>query len=71
MSDEEFLLRAVMPADQIDAMLQNNARAYYYNPALQPVLTLLEEIKSRPKVTRLQVRKGDFTLSLASQGGLR
>ncbi len=68
MSDEEFLLRAVMPGDQIDAMQQNNARSYYYNPALQPVLKLLAEIKARPKVARLQIRKEGFTLSLTSSG---
>mgnify|MGYP000995670343 CR=1 FL=1 len=68
MSDEEFLLRAVMPADQVDAMSQNNVRGYYYNPALQGVLKLLEQIKARPRVTQVQVKKGDFTLSLASHG---
>ena len=73
MSDEEFLLRAVMPGDQIDAMQRNSSltgsggrTGHYYNPALQPVLKLLDEIKRRPKVTRLQIRKGAFTLSLAS-----
>jgi len=68
MSDEEFLLRAVMPADQVDAMAQKNVRGYYYNPALQGVLKLLEQIKARPRVTQVQVKKGDFTLSLASHG---
>jgi hypothetical protein len=46
--------------------VQKNARGYYYNPALQGVVKLLEEIKARPRVTHLQVKKGDFTLSLAS-----
>ena len=69
MPDEEFLLRAVMPADQIDAMQRKTVRGYYYNPALQGVLKLLQEIKSRPAVTQLQIRKGDFTLSLGRHGG--
>lgn len=69
MPDEEFLLRAVMPGDQLDAMLRNDVRGHYYNPALQPVLTLLQEIKARPKVTKLQIRKGDFMLSLRGSGG--
>jgi oxaloacetate decarboxylase alpha subunit len=71
MSDEEFLLRAVMPGDQIDAMQRNTQLGYYYNPALQPVLKLLQEIKQRPKVTQLQIRKEGFTLSLASNSGNR
>lgn len=66
MSDEEFLLRAVMPADQIDAMVRKTDRAYYYNPAVKSVLKLLEEIKARPAVKQFQIQKGDFTLSLAS-----
>jgi oxaloacetate decarboxylase alpha subunit len=68
MSDEEFLLRAVMPADQIDAMQRNTQVGYYYNPALRPVLNLLEEIKQRPRLTQLQIRKEGFTLSLGSKG---
>ncbi len=68
MSDEEFLLRAVMPTDQIDAMLRNHARGYYYNPAVQPVLKLLAELKARPAVKQFQVSKGGFKLSLTSNG---
>lgn len=68
MSDEEFLLRAVMPADQIDAMLRNTERGYHYNPAVAPVLKLLQEIKARPPVKQFQISKGNFKLSLAQRG---
>ncbi|HTQ98977.1 MAG TPA: hypothetical protein VMH83_03265 [Candidatus Acidoferrum sp.] len=68
MTDEEFLLRAVMPADQIDAMLRNTVQGYHYNPAVAPVLKLLQEIKARPAVKQFQISKGGFKLSLAQSG---
>src|SRR5690606_28750554 len=38
MPDDEFLLRAVMPADQVDAMRTHGPDSLYYNPQLSPVL---------------------------------
>jgi hypothetical protein len=38
----------------------------YYNPALSPVLKLLEGLKTRPAVSRFKVQKNDFTLELRS-----
>jgi oxaloacetate decarboxylase alpha subunit len=66
MSDEEFLLRAVMPPDQVDAMHTRAPDQLYYNPALSPVLKLLEGLKTRPAVSRFKVQKNDFTLELRS-----
>ena len=36
-SDEEFLLRATMPAGQVDAMLAAGPAARHYNPSVRPV----------------------------------
>jgi oxaloacetate decarboxylase alpha subunit len=66
MSDEEFLLRAVMPADQVDAMHTRGPDQLYYNPVLSPVLKLLGELKKRPAVAHLKVQKQDFSLDLRS-----
>lgn len=68
MPDEEFLLRAVMPSDQVDAMRGWGNRPYY-NPALSPVLKLLEELKKRPAMAYIKVDKDDFSLSLRSGSG--
>ena len=66
MSDEEFLLRAVMPPDQVDAMNTRAPDQLYYNPELSPVLKLLTELKKRPAVSRFKVQKPGFTLELRS-----
>jgi oxaloacetate decarboxylase (Na+ extruding) subunit alpha len=66
MPDEEFLLRAVMPADQVDAMHTHAPDQLYYNPVLSPVLKLLEGLKKRPAVSHLKVQKEDFSLELRS-----
>lgn len=69
MSDEEFLLRAVMPADQVDAMQQRAPHQLHYNPQLAPVLKLLQELKDRKPVSHLVVKKDDFGLELKSTAG--
>ena len=66
MSDEEFLLRAVMPSEQVDAMQQRAPDLLHYNPELTPVLKLLKELNTRPAVSHLVVKKQDFGLELKS-----
>jgi oxaloacetate decarboxylase alpha subunit len=64
MSDEEFLLRAVMPTDQVDAMRTRAKNEMYYNPSLSPVLQLLEGIKKRPTLHHLTVSNDKLRLHL-------
>ena len=66
LSDEHFLLRATMPAEQVDAMLKAGPAPRHYNPDLQPTLKLLKELKSRP-VADLTVDRPGYQLRL-SQG---
>jgi oxaloacetate decarboxylase alpha subunit len=47
-SDEEFLLRAVMPAGEVDAMLAAGPAVTTYNPDTRPLLTLLRDVVARP-----------------------
>ncbi|NEK59292.1 biotin carboxyl carrier protein [Geodermatophilus sabuli] len=54
-SDEELLLRAHMPEDQVDAMLAAGPAPSHFNPSLAPVLTLLGEVGSRRTVHDLAV----------------
>ena len=44
LSDEEFLLRATMPAGQVDAMQAAGPAARHYNPALKPVMSLIRQL---------------------------
>jgi len=63
-SDEEFLLRATMPAQQVDAMLGAGPTPRRYNPDTRPILKLLRELERRPPVQRLVVEKPNFRLAL-------
>jgi oxaloacetate decarboxylase alpha subunit len=64
LSDEEFVLRAVMPAEQVDAMQRAGAAERHYRPEAAPVMRLLREVLSRRDVTRLLVEKPGFRLEL-------
>jgi oxaloacetate decarboxylase alpha subunit len=66
MSDEEFLLRAVMPQDQVDAMVAKRRPPRPYNPEVVPILKLLRELAARPPARRIQIDKPGFRLSLKS-----
>lgn len=63
MPNEELLLRAVMPAEQVDAMLAAGPFPRRYNPDTRPLLTLVRELVSRP-VSHLVVEKPQFRLEL-------
>ena len=63
MSDEEFLLRAVMPADQVDAMLAAGPAPQHYSPDAPPVLKLLRELTRRP-AAHVNIEKPGFRLTL-------
>jgi oxaloacetate decarboxylase alpha subunit len=62
--DEELLLRATMPAEQVDAMLAAGPARRHYNPDLQPILNLLRELHTRPALSDLVIDKPDFRLEL-------
>jgi oxaloacetate decarboxylase alpha subunit len=67
--DEELLLRATMPGEQVDAMRAAGPAKRHYNPDLAPVLRLLRELRTRPSVPDLVLEKDDFRLEL--HGGHR
>ncbi len=62
--DEELLLRAVMPAAEVDAMLAAGPARRHYNPELAGVLGLLAELGSRPAMAEVAVAKPGFRLEL-------
>jgi oxaloacetate decarboxylase alpha subunit len=72
-SDEEMLLRAHMPEEQVDAMVAAGPAPRHFNPELAPVLTLLGELGSRASVHDLDVSKPGLRLSVrrASPEGTR
>jgi len=66
--DEELLLRAVMPAAEVDAMLAAGPARRHYNPDLAGVLRLLAELGSRPPLAHFAVSKPGFSLELRGAG---
>lgn len=65
-SDEEFLLRAVMPAEQVEAMLRADQTPRRYNPDARPILKLLEGVLRRPPRREVVIEKPGFRLELRS-----
>jgi oxaloacetate decarboxylase alpha subunit len=66
MSDEEFLLRAVMPPDQVDSMQARSPHHLHYNPEIAPVLKLLKEMKEKNPPAYFEVKQPGFRLALKS-----
>ena len=64
--DEEFLLRAVMPGDQVDAMLSAGRSRGTYTPEAAPMLRLLKELASRPAARDIVVERPGLRIALHS-----
>jgi oxaloacetate decarboxylase alpha subunit len=67
LSDEEFLLRATMPAGQVDAMKQSGPAERVYDPETVPVLNLIRQLVTRRDITYLSIEKSGFKLELRGQ----
>ena len=64
LSDEEFLLRATMPAGQVDAMKAAGPAEQTYDPDMAPVMSLVRQLTARRDISYLSVEKGSFKLEL-------
>ena len=69
LSDEEFLLRATMPAAQVDAMRAAGPAACHYDPESKPVMELLRRVLKMRNIAELSVVKSDFRLDLRGDAG--
>jgi oxaloacetate decarboxylase alpha subunit len=65
LSDEEFILRAVMPAEQVDAMQPPGVAPRHYDPEARQALAVLKEMLSRPGGSPISVSRPGFNLELA------
>jgi len=70
MDDEEFLLRAVMPADQVDAMMAAGRSRATYTPEAAPLMKLLRELAARPSARDLVVERAGIRLALHTGGSV-
>jgi oxaloacetate decarboxylase alpha subunit len=64
LSDEEFLLRATMPAGQVDAMRAAGPAARHYNPTLKPVMSLIRQLAERRDLSHVRIEKAGFRLEM-------
>ncbi len=64
LSDEEFLLRAVMPGGLVDAMNVAGPAARHYDPATKPVLALLYRLLAQRDLAEIELQKPGFRLAL-------
>ena len=64
LSDEEFLLRATMPAGQVDAMLAAGPAQRRYDPSVKPVMDLIRTLTARRDLSSVSVEKAGFRLAL-------
>jgi oxaloacetate decarboxylase alpha subunit len=66
--DEEFLLRATMPAGQVDAMIAAGPAERHYDAAVPPVISLIQKLTSRRDVSQVSVEKAGFRLEMRRAG---
>jgi oxaloacetate decarboxylase alpha subunit len=64
LSDEEFLLRATMPAPQVDAMLAAGPAPRHYDPSGRPAMTLIRALTKRRDLGSIVVEKPGFRLEM-------
>ncbi len=62
--DEELLLRANMPGDQVDAMIAAGPARRHYDPHLVGVHRLLRELATRPRFTEFALTTPELSLEL-------
>jgi oxaloacetate decarboxylase alpha subunit len=66
LSDEEFLLRATMPAEMVDAMRAKGLAPREYDPSTVALMNLLRDLLKRTDVDELELEKEDFRLELSA-----
>src|SRR3982751_5644976 len=64
LADEEFLLRATMPAEQVDAMKAAPPAPRHYEPEAAPAMKLIRALLARKDLAQIAVEKEGFRLDL-------
>ncbi|MFB0610816.1 biotin carboxyl carrier protein [Aurantiacibacter poecillastricola] len=64
LSDEEFLLRATMPQNLVDAMQAAGPAQREYDPRKVPLMNLLRDVLSRSDLDGLSLEKDDLSIEV-------
>jgi len=67
LSDEEFLLRATMPSEQVNAMKAAGPAEQTYDPEMTPVISLIRQLTARRDIAHISIEKQGFRLELHGQ----
>jgi oxaloacetate decarboxylase alpha subunit len=70
LDDEEFLLRAVMPGEQVDAMMEAGMSRATYTPEAAPLMALLRELAARPAAKDIVIERPGLRLALHAGASL-
>jgi oxaloacetate decarboxylase alpha subunit len=69
LSDEEFLLRATMPASHVDTMLAAGPAEREYDPSTKPLMRLIRTLAARRDLWSVSLEKQGFRLMLSRADG--
>jgi oxaloacetate decarboxylase (Na+ extruding) subunit alpha len=69
--DEEFLLRATMPAEQVDAMLAAGPAKRTYASETKAIKTLVTELAKRTDLNSIAIEKAGVKIALSRHGARR
>ena len=69
LSDEELLLRATMPAEQVDAMIAAGPAKRRYEPMSAPTLMLVRAAAARRDLAEFKIEKPGFRLAMRKTEG--
>ena len=64
LSDEELLLRATMPAEQVDAMKAVGPAERHYEPGAASAMKLIRALLARTDLAHVEIEKPGFRLEL-------
>jgi oxaloacetate decarboxylase alpha subunit len=64
LSDEEFLLRVMMPAGQVDAMRSAGPAPRHYDPSVPPLMRLIRTLTARRDLWYVSLQKAGLSLEL-------
>lgn len=70
LDDEEFLLRAVMPDEQVDAMLAAGPARGRWSPEAAPLKELLRQLAARPAARDIVIDRGGVRIALHAGAAL-
>ena len=68
MNEEEFLLRAVMPVEQVDAMLASGRSRSTYSPQGAVIVQLLRKLAARPAARNIDLECNGLRIALRAGG---